>query len=90
MEGPEQLDGLVLPDLDQLAHKEFKGISDQLDQIKLVRWELLGLLANKEILAQLGRLGRLVQLGLLDHSETQDRLAHEEILGRLVHMERLV
>jgi hypothetical protein len=39
MEGPAQLEGLVQLDLDRLAHKEFKEISDQLDQAKLVKWE---------------------------------------------------
>jgi hypothetical protein len=39
MEGPAQLEGLVRLDLDRLAHKEFKEISDQLDRTKLVKWE---------------------------------------------------
>jgi hypothetical protein len=39
MEGPAQLDELGLLVLVLPAHKEYKEISDQLDQAKLVKWE---------------------------------------------------
>jgi hypothetical protein len=90
MEGLAQLEGRVQLDLDRLAHKEFKGILDQLVQAKLVKWEELVRVDILGLLAQLGQLVGLGQLGLRGHKEILGLLVVEEKQDLQEHMDILV
>jgi hypothetical protein len=90
MEGRVQPEGLVQLDLDLLAHKEFKGILDQLVQVKLVKWGELGHKETLGLLVQLAQLVGLDQLGLRGHKEILGLLVVEEKQDLREHMDILV
>jgi hypothetical protein len=90
MEEPAQLDELDQLVLDQLDHKVFKEILDLLDRIKLVKWEIRGLLVFEEIQGLLERLGKpeqlvpLVQLVILVQLVGVEKLDQQVLLVQLV------
>jgi hypothetical protein len=90
MEKPAQLEELDQLALDQLDRKVFKGILDQQDRIKLVKWEIRGRQVFEEIQGLLERLGKPEQLAPLVQLVILVQLADVEKLDQLVLLVQLV